>query len=166
MLVLPSGGLQNDEAVLWDAGLFSDNGTLANCASVYRTNPGDGSPNNVMRPPPHVSTISNATLFRGNTYTLTGSMFRGVSQGSSYGDDAQSATNYPMVRITNNSTNHVCWGRTHDWAILTSTQFDVPPAVTPAANWPLIENPCDPGASTLVVITNGLISNSIQVTVQ
>jgi hypothetical protein len=165
MLVLPSGGQQNDEAILWDAGLFSDNGNAVNCASVYRTNPGDGSPNNVMRPPPHVNTVSNTTLFRGNTYTLTGSMFRGVSQGAAYGDDAQSATNYPMVRITNNASKKVCWGRTHDWAILTSTQFDVPPATTPAVNWPLLENPCDPGASTLVVITNGLISNPIAVTI-
>jgi hypothetical protein len=78
------------------------------------------------------------------------------------------ATNWPLVRITNNATGHVCWGRTHDWAITTSAQFDVPPANTGAGgnpDWPLIENPCETGASTLVVITNGLVSNSLQVTV-
>ncbi len=93
-------------------------------------------------------------------------MFRGVSQGAAYGDDAQSATNFPLALITNNASGNRCFGRTHDWAILTSTQFDVPPAVTPAANWALVEHPCAPGPSTLVVIVNGLISNSIQVTVQ
>lgn len=82
-----------------------------------------------------------------------------------YGDDAQMATNYPMIRIKNNTTNHVCWGRTHNWAILISTEFDVPPTTTPATNWPLVENPCDAGASTLVVVTNGLVSNSIAVTI-
>jgi hypothetical protein len=82
----------------------------------------------------------------------------------------QMATNYPLVRITNNAPpNHVCWGRTHNWADhgQTSTQFDVPPPVTPAptAGWPLYENPCDPGLSTLVVITNGLVSNPVSVTI-
>ena len=69
------------------------------------------------------------------------------------------------LRITNNGTGNWCWGRTHDWAIHTSTQFDVPPAVTPAAGWALVEHACDPGASTLVVIVNGKVSNSIAVTV-
>jgi hypothetical protein len=153
MLVIPSG------QILWDAGLG------VNCTLVYVPNAGDGTFNNVMRPPPHISSISNTTLFRGNTYSLTGSVLRGVSQGATYGDDAQMATNYPMVRITNNGTGHVCWGRTHDWAILTSAQFDVPPSTTPATNWPLVENPCDTGASTLVVITNGLVSNPVAVTI-
>jgi hypothetical protein len=154
MLVLPTGD------ILWDAGQG------VNCTSVYT--PIAGSPNRVMRPAPQITKISNATLGPGNTnYLLTGSMFRDVSQGASYGDDAQMATNYPMVRITNKTSKKVCWGRTHDWADPTSTQFDVPPPVTPvpAAGWPLYENPCDPGLSTLVVITNGLISNSMDITI-
>ena len=36
------------------------------------------------------------------------------SQGAAYGDDAQAATNYPLVRITNNATGHVFYARTHD----------------------------------------------------
>ena len=156
MLLIPTG------EVLWDAGLSGGGNT---CVSVYTPNAGDGTFNNVMRPPPHIFTISATALTWGGTYTLTGSMLTGFSQGAMYGDDAQMATNYPMVRITNNSTNHMCWGRTHNWAILTSTQFDVPPSTTPGPNWPLVENPCDPGASTLVVVTNGLVSNPIAVTI-
>jgi hypothetical protein len=153
MLVLPNG------QILWDAG------EGFNCTSVYIPNAGDGSPNPTQRPAPHVATISSTTLFRGNTYSLTGSMFRGFSQGATYGDDAQMATNYPLIQITNNASGHVCWGRTHDWAFLTSTQFDVPPAATPASGWALVENPCDTGASTLVLITNGIASNPIAVTI-
>jgi hypothetical protein len=163
MVLLPSGGQQNDEAVLWNAG------EGVNCASVYRTNSGDGSPNRIMRPAPHIATISNTTLTKGNTFTLTGSVFRDQSLGASYGDDAQSSTNFPIVRITNNASGNVCFGRTHDWAILTSTQFDVPPDTTGAGgntDWALVENSCDTGASTLVVIVNGMISNSIAVTIQ
>jgi hypothetical protein len=163
MLVLPTG------QILWTAG--QTQAAFTNCTSVYTTNVA-GNPNPIMRPPPHITTISNNTLTRGtNNYVLTGSMFKGVSAGAYYGNDAQMATNWPLVRITNNSNGHVCWGRTHDWAITTSTQFDVPATSTGTggnADWPLLENQCDTaggGASTLVVITNGLVSNSIQVTV-
>jgi hypothetical protein len=156
MLLLPTG------QVLWDAG------EGVNCTSIYTTTTA-GNPNPVMRPPPHILSISNTTLTRGtNNYTITGSMFRGVSQGASYGDDAQSATNFPLVMITNNASGNRCFGRTHDWAILTSLQFDVPPAATPAAGWALVENACDTaggGASTLVVIVNSLQSNGIPITV-
>lgn len=152
MLLLPMG------QVLWDAG------EGVNCTAVYTTTTA-GNPNPVMRPPPRINTISSTTLTRGGTFSLTGSMFRGVSQGAAYGDDAQSATNFPLVAIGNNASGHVCWGRTHNWALPTSTQFDVPPAVTPAAGWALVENPCETGPSTLVVIVNGLVSNSIAVTV-
>jgi hypothetical protein len=154
MVVLPSG------QILWDAG----QGGL-NCTSIYLPNPGDGSPSQLQAPAPGIATISNTNLFRGNTYTLTGSLFKGVSQGAMFGNDAQSASNYPMVQITNTGSGHVCWGRTHDSAITTSTQFNVPPSVTPTPGWALYENPCDPGPSTLVVITNGLRSNGIAVTI-
>jgi hypothetical protein len=156
MLLLPTG------QVLWDAG------EGVNCTSIYTTTTA-GNPNPVMRPPPHILSISNAALTQGtNNFTITGSMFRGVSQGASYGDDAQSATNFPLVMITNNTSGKRCFGRTHDWALYTSLQFDVPPATTPAAGWALVENACDTaggGASTLVVIVNGLQSNGIPVTV-
>jgi hypothetical protein len=162
MLVLPTG------QILWSQGQASTTANI-NCTSVYTTNVA-GNPNPVMRPKPHINNISNNTLTRGtNNYVLTGSMFKGVSQGASYGNDAQMATNWPLVRITNNASTHVCWGRTHDWEITTSTQFDVPATSTGTggnADWPLLENQCETGASTLVVITNGLVSdNSLQVTV-
>jgi hypothetical protein len=162
MLVLPTG------QVLWDAG------ENANCTSVYTSNT-TVDPNPVMRPPPHIGTVNGITpgnpipLTQGSTNnTLTGSMFRGVSQGASYGDDAQSATDFPIVMITNNTSGNRCFGRTHNWAVHVSAQFDIPPAVTPAAGWALVQHPCDTaggGASTLVVIVNGKQSNSIAVTV-
>jgi hypothetical protein len=98
--------------------------------------------------------------YSGNTCRLHGELFNGVSQGAMYGDNAQMATNYPMVRITNIAAGHVCYARTHDYHVgvghlKSSTLFDVPPAVTPAAGWAVVENPCDPGPSTLVVVTNG-----------
>jgi hypothetical protein len=94
------------------------------------------------------------------TYTISGTQFNGLSQGAAYGDDSQSATNYPLVRITNLGTGHVFYARTHDHssmgvatgAAIVSTLFDVP------VNAEL-------GDSDLAVVTNGIASQSISVTI-
>jgi hypothetical protein len=69
----------------------------------------------------------------GGSYVISGYRFNGMSQGDAYGDDAQSATNYPLVRITNLASGHVFYSRTHDhssMAVASSalvwTHFDVP----------------------------------------
>jgi hypothetical protein len=117
-----------------------------------------GRPNNAWRP--RIRSVP-ATLTRGATFQITGTQFNGLSAGSDYGDDALSATNYPLVRITNTATQHVFYARTHDhstMAIATgdaivSTMFDVP------AN-------AETGESSLVVVANGLTSRPKRVTIQ
>jgi hypothetical protein len=96
----------------------------------------------------------------GGSYVISGHLFNGMSQGAAYGDDQQSATNYPLVRITNNATGHVFYSRTHDHSSMgvafngiVSTHFDVP------ANQEL-------GPSQLVVVANGIPSTPVSVTVQ
>jgi hypothetical protein len=156
MILLPTG------QVLWNAG------EGVNCTSIYTTTTA-GNPNPAMRPPPRIFSLSSSNLTQGNTFSLNATMLRGWSQGAAYGDDAQSSTNYPLVLITNNTTQNRCFARTHNWDSPNSVQFDIPPAVTPAANWLLIQHACDTtggGASTLVVIVNGFVSNSMPVTVQ
>lgn len=94
-------------------------------------------------------------------YVITGTQFNGLSQAVAYGDDAQAATNYPLVRITNNHTKHVFYARTHGHSTMgvatgstvVSTNFDAPSNL-------------ETGASTLVVVANGIPSNSVAVTVQ
>jgi hypothetical protein len=83
-----------------------------------------------------------------------------MSQAAAYGDDQQSATNYPLVRITNNATGHVFYSRTHDHSSMAvafggrvSTNFDVPATQ-------------ELGPSTLVVVANGIPSDPVAVTVQ
>jgi hypothetical protein len=99
----------------------------------------------------------------GQTYTVTGTQFNGLSQGAAYGDDVQSATNYPLVQITNNATGHKFFARTHDHSTMavatgnaiTSTQFDILPT----------SSGTEFGASTLVVIANGIPSKPVGITV-
>jgi hypothetical protein len=107
--------------------------------------------------------ITNAptSVARGRTNLVAGTQLNGLSQACGYGDDYQCATNYPLVRITNTATGHVFYARTHDhstMAIATgnaqvSTLFDVPQNT-------------ETGASTLVVVANGIASAPVSVNVQ
>jgi len=108
-------------------------------------------------------TITSAptTVTRGDTYSISGTQFNGLSQGAFYGDDAQMASNYGLVRITNTSTGHVFYARTHNPSTMgvatgtktVSTNFDVPSGM-------------ETGASTLEVVANGIPSAPVNVTVQ
>lgn len=106
-------------------------------------------------------TTAPSSVTRGNTYKISGTQFNGLTHGAAYGDDAQMGTSYPLVRITNNSTNHVFYARTHDHSTMgvatgkkiVSTNFDVPSGI-------------ETGASTLVVVANGIPSTGVAVTVQ
>lgn len=101
-----------------------------------------------------------ATVTRGSTYKVSGTQFNGLSQANAFGDELQASTNFPLVRITNNRTHDVYYARTHNhssMAVATgnatvSTNFDVP------ANAPT-------GASSLVVVANGIPSEAVSITV-
>ena len=106
-------------------------------------------------------TLAPGTVSGGKSYVVKGTQFNGLSEGAAYGDDAQSASNYPLVRITNNATKHVFYARTHDHSRMgvasgsqpVSTHFDVPKSI-------------ETGASTLEVVANGIPSVGVAVTVQ
>ena len=78
-----------------------------------------------------------ATTFnKGQTYTISGSKFNGVSQDGAYGDDFQDATNYPLIRFVSTSNGQVYYARTHDHSTMavgypgpTSTHVDIPASI-------------------------------------
>lgn len=108
---------------------------------------------------PTISSVPT-TLVRGSTYKISGTQFNGLSQAASFGDEYETATNYPLVRITNNSTGHVFYAKTHNHSTMgvatgtkiVFTSFDVPPGM-------------ETGASSLVVVANGIPSQAVSVTV-
>jgi hypothetical protein len=109
---------------------------------------------------PSVTSISTTALAPGRTASLSGTQLAGLSQGAAYGDDAQDATNFPLVRITNSKTGVVTYARTSNWTSVSvapgaasSTRFTVP-KTTPA------------GPSTLVVVANGIASSPVPVTIR
>jgi hypothetical protein len=79
---------------------------------------------------------------------------------AAYGDDAQAATNYPLVRITNRITGNIFYARTHDHSTMgiaytgvASTNFD-------------LSRQTQTGLSELQVVVNGIASIPVTVNVQ
>ena len=109
---------------------------------------------------PMLFPLSVVAAKRGSTYTAYGSNFNGMSQAHGFGDEFQTATNYPLVRLTNMATGHVFYARTHDHSgmgvhqlgSLAYTHFDVPTAA-------------ETGTTKMEVVTNGIPSNPISILV-
>ena len=140
MLILPTGQI-----------MYSDYTT-----DVEIYTPGDTSYNPAWAP---VVKRAPKEVTVGQTYKITGVLFNGMSQGSGYGDDYQSATNYPLVRITNGATGHVFYCRTHNHSSMAvasreevRTFFDVPVGI-------------ETGKSTLEVVANGIPSTPVSIVV-
>jgi hypothetical protein len=107
-----------------------------------------------------VITDAPAVVKAGSSYLIHGIGFNGMSQASAFGDDYQSATNYPLVRITNLKTGHVFYARTHDHSSMAvaskapvHTTFDVSPMQ-------------ETGRSKLEVVANGIPSTPVFVQVE
>jgi hypothetical protein len=107
-----------------------------------------------------VITSVATSVNRGSTYKISGTQFNGLSQAAAFGDEFQTATNYPLVRITNTGTGHVFYAKTHNHSTMAvatgsaivSTNFDVPATM-------------ETGASTLEVVANGIPSAAVSITV-
>lgn len=101
-----------------------------------------------------------ATVTRGSTYQISGQQFNGLSQANAVGDEGQNATNYPLVRITNQASGHVFYARTHHHSTMAvatgdaavSTLFDVPAGM-------------ETGSSLLEVVANGIPSKQVTIAV-
>ncbi len=76
---------------------------------VYVYNPPGAAPN-LLRP-----RIEGIKYNGGGVFTLSGQQLNGQSAGSSYGDDAESDQNYPIVSLTDKS-GHVFYARTTNWS--------------------------------------------------
>lgn len=88
------------------------------------------------------------------TYTLSGFRLNGLDEGSSYGDDFENSTNYPIVTLTD-SNGAVHYARTSNWSSVgvatgsmpVTAQFTLPADILPRS-----------GAYSLTVIANGIPS--------
>ncbi len=113
-----------------------------------------GTPNPAWAP--SITSISSTSLTPGKTASLSGNQLAGLSQGPAYGDDVQDNTNSPWCRSpTRSSGRHLCPNEQLDLSLDRARRRFVHqfhgPHLTPA------------GASTLVVIANGIASAPVSV---
>ncbi|HEX4511712.1 MAG TPA: hypothetical protein VH328_16600 [Burkholderiaceae bacterium] len=106
-------------------------------------------------------TKAPSSMTRGQTYKVMGMQFNGMSQAAGFGDEFETSTNYPLARITNTATGDVVYARTHDHSTMgvqtgkkkVFTNIDIP-------------STAEKGASTLVVVANGIPSKPVSVTIE
>ena len=101
-----------------------------------------------------------SSVTRGMTYVIKGTQFNGYSQGSAYGDDFQDATNFALVQIVNNSTGHVFYARTKN-----PSTMAIQTGSTAVSTHFTVSKGTETGASTLYVVTNGIPSAGMSITV-
>lgn len=118
----------------------------------------DGAPKDAWRP-----TITSVpkSITPGTPFTLSGTQLNGLSQAVSYGDDAQMATNYPIVAIRDRASKQVTYCRTSNHStmgVATGAAVHTTNAVAP--------NNTPKGDSEIFVIANGIPSVSKPIQVQ
>ena len=99
-------------------------------------------------------TINNVSWNSDGSLHLSGTLFNGISQGSSYGDDAQEDTNYPLVRFTDGG-GYITYGRTYNWSstgVQTGGKIVTTDCKVPGHN---------PGSYSIQVVANGNASSPV-----
>jgi hypothetical protein len=137
MLVLPSG------EILVTTG--------SNKLALYTP---DGAPD-----PSWAPTIAEVDDNGDGTFTLLGTQLNGISQGASYGDDAEMDSNYPIVQLTDDSGN-VFYARTFNWS-----STGVATGSTPQSTLFTLPAGLSSGHYLLAVIANGIASVPVDFTI-
>jgi hypothetical protein len=127
----------------------------SNCTGTVEIYTPSGGPQAAWRP--HITEVSRH-LRPGEVYRLSGRQLNGLSQAVAYGDDAQMATNYPLVRLLGPPGVGTVFCRTFEHstmavatgAAIHHTHFVVPPHIPH-------------GEYELVTIANGITSEAIGV---
>jgi hypothetical protein len=108
---------------------------------------------------PVITKVASTLTHGSKANRIEGTQFTGLTQGAYYGDDNQMATNWPLVRITDSASN-VVYCRTYGW-----TQ-GVAQGSTPTSSWFEIPPSIALGAASLEVVTNGIASAPVSVTIK
>jgi hypothetical protein len=116
----------------------------------------DGAPNQAWVPK---LVNAPASISPGHRFAIQGTLLNGLSQANSYGDDAQMATNFPIVRLTA-SNGQVYYCRTSNFSTMGVATGDtiVSATVSVPGTVPL-------GRAQMCVVANGIPSANLAVQV-
>jgi hypothetical protein len=95
----------------------------------------------------------------GTTYTITGKQLSGRTAGAYYGDDWQSFTNFPLVRVVNNASGQVVYANS-----TSISTFSIAQNVAGSFKFTL-PSKAQTGAATLYVVASGSRSAGQAITV-
>jgi hypothetical protein len=140
---------------------------VENDDSFYAYHSDDAAPQDSFRP---VIQACPASFAPGTIIQISGLQFNGLSQAVAYGDDCQTATNYPLVRIVNQQTNRVRYCRTFNHTTIDSNGIVTPSMGVATAAAVITTNvqippDIDTGDSTLFVVANGIPSAPFDVAI-
>jgi hypothetical protein len=101
-------------------------------------------------------TIYGVTPNGDGSYHVTGTLFNGISEGASYGDDAQMDTDYPLIRLTDSGGN-VSYARSYNW----SSTSVMTGGTTVSTEFTGQGFGIFPGNYSLQVVANGIASDPV-----
>lgn len=138
-----------------------------NSSSFYAYHSDTAQPQDAWRP---VIQTCPTVLTPGSTIMISGLQFNGLSQAVAYGDDSQTATNYPLVRITNKQSSHVRYCRTFNHSTTDSSGKAIPSMGVATGHTVIttsvhIPSDVELGDSSLVVVANGIPSLPVDISV-
>lgn len=117
-------------------------------SQLFIYQPGGPAPKAAWKP-----TIQSITENPDGSYLLTGTGLNGVTEGAAEGDDAQMASDYPLVRLTDGGGD-VYYARTYNWSSTT-----IQTGSTPVSTYFKLPAVLPPGNYSLVVTANGIASD-------
>src|SRR5215469_11744784 len=100
MLLLPTGQVLFGSMFINSIGIFNADPAESALRAAWKS----------------VITGFTSVMAPGHSYKISGRQINGLSQACIYGDDAQMATNYPIVRLTSTTNSTVTYARTHDYS--------------------------------------------------
>ena len=135
--------------------------------SFYAYNSSAAVPQDSFRP---VIQTCPASPSPGSTIQISGLQFNGLSQAVAYGDDFQTATNYPLVRIVNKASGHVRYCRTFNHTTVdanghTVSSMGVATGTAVVTTNVVIPQDIETGDLSLFVVANGIPSQPFDVNI-
>ena len=109
---------------------------------------------------PVITNFIFSSIDAGGNYQIFGTQFNGLGQPNAFGDEFQVDGNFPLVRITNDTTGDVKYARSYSFSTMA-----VATGSTMVSTWYDVPTDIEAGDSTLEVVANGIPSLPVHVTV-
>jgi hypothetical protein len=104
-------------------------------------------------------TSAPTSVQQGTAFNITGTQLSGITTGAAYGDDWNSATNFPIAQLTNVSTKNV-----YDAVTTTIGSYSVAPGTSSTSQFEIPQS-VPSGVYQMSVVASGFASSPVTITV-